>query len=53
MDAARLGCKWVSAETAEETPERDVSSFRNVIRLGFSVAYRRPNCLWIRADGSA
>lgn len=47
-DAAKEGCRWVSVETAEQTPERAAPSFRNLTRLGFSVAYRRPNYLWRR-----
>jgi len=46
MDAAAEGCRWVSVETAEQTPEREAPSFRNLLRLGFSVAYTRPNYLW-------
>jgi hypothetical protein len=30
-------------ETAEETPVRPVPSLRNLLRLGFEVAYLRPN----------
>ena len=47
-DAAEAGCKWVSVETAEDTVTRDAPSFRNLRRLGFEVAYRRPNYLWSR-----
>jgi len=47
-DAAVEGCRWVSVETAEQTPEREAPSFRNLRRLGFSVAYTRPNYLWTR-----
>ena len=39
---------WVSAETAEDTITRDAPSFRNLRRLGFEVAYRRPNYIWLR-----
>jgi hypothetical protein len=45
-DAANAGCTWVSVETAEDTVTRDAPSFRNLRRLGFEVAYRRPNYLW-------
>jgi GNAT superfamily N-acetyltransferase len=48
-DATREGCKWVSVETAEQTPEHEAPSFRNLTRLGFTVAYRRANYLWIPA----
>jgi ribosomal protein S18 acetylase RimI-like enzyme len=47
-DAASAGCRWVSVETAEDTVTRDAPSFRNLRRLGFEVAYRRPNYLWSR-----
>jgi len=47
-DAAADGCKWVSVETAEQTPEREAPSFRNLSRLGFTVAYTRPNYVWVR-----
>lgn len=42
-DAAAAGCRWMITETAEETPGRPVASFRNMLRHGFEVAYRRPN----------
>ena len=45
-DAYAAGVRWVSVETAEDTPERDAPSFRNVVRQGFRVAYLRPNWLW-------
>lgn len=47
-DAAAAGCRWVSVETAEQTPDREAPSFRNLRRLGFSQAYVRPNYLWVR-----
>lgn len=45
-DAHSAGVRWLSIETAEDTPERDAPSFRNVVRQGFRVAYLRPNWLW-------
>lgn len=45
-DAHTSGARWLSVETAEDTPERDAPSFRNVTRLGFRVAYLRPNWIW-------
>lgn len=42
-DAAALGCRLVVTETAEETPTRPAPSYRNMTRLGFRVAYLRPN----------
>lgn len=50
--AAAAGCRWVSVETAEQTPEREAPSFRNLRRLGFSVVYTRPNYLWTRPEES-
>lgn len=45
-DAAELGCKWLTVETAEETPIRSAPSFRNMRRYGFEVAYIRPNYIY-------
>ena len=45
-DAADAGCKWVSVETAEGTVTQEAPSFRNLRKLGFEIAYRRPNYLW-------
>lgn len=53
QDAAREGCRWISVETAEQTSDHEAPSFRNLTRLGFSVAYRRPNYLWVREDSEA
>jgi hypothetical protein len=50
QDAAFAGCKWVSVETAEDTVTKEAPSFRNLRRLGFEVAYRRPNYLWTRSS---
>ena len=41
QDAARLGCEWVTCETMADTPERPSQSFRNMVRLGFELAYSR------------
>lgn len=49
-DAHAADVRWLSVETAEDTPERDAPSFRNVIRQGFRVAYLRPNWLWTEAS---
>ena len=43
MDGAAEGCRWFVTETGEELPERPNSSFRNMVRAGFRVAYQRPN----------
>lgn len=48
-DAAALGATLAVTETAEERPERPVvQSYRNMRRLGFEVAYVRPNYLYER-----
>lgn len=46
-DAREAGCHWMIIETAEETPFKPVASFRNMIRLGFELAYTRPNYLFV------
>jgi hypothetical protein len=45
-EAAAQGCEVVVCETLEETPERPNPSFRNMRRMGFEVAYFRPNFIW-------
>ncbi|MFL5578708.1 MAG: hypothetical protein ACJ79S_22360 [Gemmatimonadaceae bacterium] len=44
-EGAAVGCAWVAVETAEETPERAAPSYHNLLKLGFTEAYRRPNYL--------
>ena len=41
--ARESGCRWLSMETAEETLEKPSYSLRNAQRMGFEVAYLRPN----------
>jgi GNAT superfamily N-acetyltransferase len=43
--AHESGCRWASMETAEETLEKPGYSLRNARRMGFEVAYLRPNYL--------
>ena len=50
-DARELGCKMPVVETAEDTPQKGAPSFRNMLRLGFQVAYVRPN--FILSNGAA
>jgi ribosomal protein S18 acetylase RimI-like enzyme len=45
-DAREAGCHFIFTETAEETPERSVASYRNMNRHGFTVAYLRPNYIY-------
>jgi len=42
-DAAAMGVKHLVVETAEQTAEKEAPSYRNMIRLGFEIAYTRPN----------
>ncbi|MGQ0736204.1 MAG: hypothetical protein ACT4QD_21445 [Acidobacteriota bacterium] len=51
--AAAVGCRWVSVETAEDSLAKAAPSFRNLRRLGFEVAYLRPNHVWTRAARTA
>ena len=41
VDARRLGCSWVTAETAPDTAEQPNPSYRNMLRAGLRVAYLR------------
>ena len=40
-DAADAGCRWVTAETLPEKPDRPNQSLRNMLRLGFEALYER------------
>ncbi|WP_043672091.1 GNAT family N-acetyltransferase [Streptomyces xylophagus] len=44
--ARELGCRVLVAETGAETPGTHNSSLHNMLRLGFEVAYERPNWSW-------
>ena len=46
-DAAAVGCRWLVSETVEETAENPNPSYHNMLRLGFEIAYLRPN--YVRA----
>jgi GNAT superfamily N-acetyltransferase len=43
--AAALGCEIAVVETADDTPEKPNPSTHNLVRMGFQVAYKRPN--WV------
>lgn len=45
-DAATQGCRYVLVETAEQTAEKEVPSYRNMLRFGFTEAYVRPNYIF-------
>jgi GNAT superfamily N-acetyltransferase len=44
--ARELGCRVLVAETGAEQPGTHNSSLHNMLRLGFEVAYERPNWSW-------
>ena len=44
-DGRALGCRWFVTETGEDRPDRPNPSFHNMMRLGFDLAYQRPNYL--------
>ncbi len=45
-DAREAGCRHLIVETAEQTPEKQAPSYRNILRSGFDVVYVRPNYLY-------
>ncbi|HEY3333719.1 MAG TPA: hypothetical protein VGK16_00680 [Candidatus Limnocylindrales bacterium] len=49
-EASDLGCRMVVTETGEEDEQDPVNhSYRNMVRLGFRLAYSRRN--WVRTTG--
>jgi GNAT superfamily N-acetyltransferase len=46
-DCRKLGVKVIIIETAEQTADKESPSYRNVLRAGFKVAYKRPNYIFI------
>lgn len=51
--ARELGCETIVVETAEDRPDRPARSFRNLTRLGFQVAYLRPNYVMVTGTRAA
>jgi len=51
--AGALGCDLVTLETAEPKQGVSAPSYRNAIRLGFEVAYARPNYIWERTPSAS
>jgi GNAT superfamily N-acetyltransferase len=49
-DAREAGCKHLIVETAQQTPEKEAPSYRNIRRSGFEVAYLRPNYFYQFSD---
>jgi GNAT superfamily N-acetyltransferase len=46
LDAKAAGCRMAVVETVAEGPGERNQSFHNVLRLGFSPQYERPNWVW-------
>lgn len=46
-DAAAMGCRHLIVETAEDRPEKPGISCHNVQKMGFEIAYLRPNWLYV------
>ncbi|HEX6307406.1 MAG TPA: GNAT family N-acetyltransferase [Longimicrobiales bacterium] len=51
--AQQLGCELVVLETAEDLPAKPSQSFRNMRRIGFAVAYARPNYVMVAGTPAA
>ncbi len=45
-DASELGCRVITAETAEDNEQKRSQSLQNIQKMGFEVAYIRPNFIW-------
>ncbi len=45
-EAHAMGCTRAHVETAEDKPDKPAPSYRNLTRLGFELAYARPNWIW-------
>ena len=41
-EARALGCRWITAETADDLPDQPNPSAHNLVRLGFRLLHRRP-----------
>lgn len=46
QDAAELGCKVLTVETAEDNEQKRSQSMQNIQKMGFDVAFIRPNFIW-------
>jgi hypothetical protein len=46
QDAADAGCRWLVTETGEDSPDQPNPSFHNMLRVGFELAYQRPNFIF-------
>jgi hypothetical protein len=43
QDAIEAGCRWMVVEADPDTPDRPNPSYRNLVKMGFKLAYERPN----------
>ena len=46
QDAAELGCKILTVETAEDNEQKRSQSLLNIQKMGFETAFIRPNFIW-------
>lgn len=46
LDAQELGCKVLTVETAEDNEQKRSQSLKNIQKMGFEVAFIRPNFIW-------
>jgi GNAT superfamily N-acetyltransferase len=46
QDASELGCKVLTVETAEDNEHKRSQSMQNIQKMGFEVAFIRPNFIW-------
>ena len=46
QDAAELGCKVLTVETAEDNEQKKSQSMQNILKMGFELAFIRPNFIW-------
>ena len=45
IDACHAGAKYITSETAQPLPDREVKSHKNMVKFGFKIAYQRQNWL--------
>lgn len=50
-EACALGCRWVTAETADDLPDKPNPSVHNLARLGWRLLHRRP--AWMPREAGA
>ncbi len=50
-DAAEMGCRLITTDTGEDTPEEPNPSYHNMLRTGFKLLYARPSYVSNREAG--